>query len=228
MSGSHATVVSISAESERRARRGLFEGHGKHRRTPEAWKAMELQRAAERAEVTQMREEKAKSLRLLDQQRRVIADKNRQLEQKDQENQRLLQELHRLQELMGVDKTNPVNQQTHSYTMPERPVDHSDPVQVATQPISVIELLADEPPTRVDISKVRPAPKVYPFPTPEGVPPMPSYSPTPPAAKPPHPNGQGLHAVDNSENVKSTTVPKLVALWEAPFALGADGAKKTA
>jgi hypothetical protein len=207
MSGAHAKPVVAEADTEHRPRKGVFY-RGRHRRTSEAWKAMEREIATMQGERDQANQE-------LQQLKQSQAAVHQQMTQ-------LRQEVRQLRALMGGDPNNPANQNTHSVTMPERPRDDSDPAEIITHPIPVAELFGDEPFKRPNIPSMRPEVKIYPFP--DRIPPMPKKPPTVHREKP------SLRPVppDTSERVQDVTATQIMNLWDAPFAKPPQDARRSA
>lgn len=214
MSVTHASVTDL--QEEHRARRGILMGRGKHRRTPEAWKAMEHELEETQKLARELADDHTKGL----QRETDLRQDNTSLRNQVRAMRR---ELAHLKALLGSDQDNPVNQTTHTVAMPERPRDEDDPAEISTHPIPVHELFPEaeeqpEPPRRV--SEVKPVVRVYPFP--DNAPPIPGHRPhTPPKFSRFHAS-HGLRAADAagtpSERVSpDITVTQVLNLWDAPL-----------
>jgi hypothetical protein len=221
MSGAHASLVVLSDEKARRGRI-LGAGQGRHRRTPEAWAQSELERTQLKSDKIALTDEvtglKGEVARLKDQVRKFVNGGLALQKERD----KLAEEVRLLRTLTGRDANNPVNQQTHSFKMVERP---AEPLEAVTHPISVGDLFQDPPPR-----DIRSAPSVKPpipnqtvYPDPKDIPPMPSVPPFQPSVRAlpstpaPVPDAATrLVARVNPEMVQTTTEHRLMALWDSP------------
>jgi hypothetical protein len=202
---SNAEIVHLDTEISKR-RRGLL-GTGRHRRTPETWKRMEDELAAAQAKAARMEGERDHY--------KGRADKFEGIAQNLQGQMSQLQgEVRQMRALMSGDPNNRANQVTHSFTMPQRPVDDSDPAEVVTQPISAKELFEMDP-----MAPLRPKIRVHSYekPAPDAAERL--ISRIVPTAPP---------VSDNSEKVRHIEQTQVLPLWDSPAMQGYRGARHTA
>jgi hypothetical protein len=221
MSAVHTNVIDL--EAEQRARRGILMGRGRHRRTPESWKAM-------LRDLTEMQTDRDRLTEERDQARQEAAKLRASSTDMAQEVRAMRRELAHLRALMTPDRDNPVNQTTHVFTMPERPRDEDDPAEVSTHPISVSDLFGDaEPTVPLDIRTMRPVVTVHPIPADD--PPMPDHEPRTPDGQAGPRLVQRLRTGFNSASERvqhDTTEMQILNLWDSPQAKTRTDAQRTA
>lgn len=205
-----AEIVNLNTEKQRR---GLFGGGGRHRRTPEAWAQMQQDLAAAKASEAQMRRERDDLAAKVERCESDVQKYKGDVHVLQTHMGQLQGELRQIRVLMGADPTNPANQVTHTASMPERPVDDSDPRDVVTQPINTTELFSDGP-----MEAMKPKVRVHDFP-----------APAPDAATrlitrivPTGP------ATTENEKVRHVDETQVMPLWDIPQPDGRGGRRRTA
>lgn len=227
-----SNVVNLPATVDRR-RWNPFGGPrvARHKRTPETWAQMADDLAAAKASEAQMKRERDQARSERDAAQQQVEAIKRDVYGLRHQMGQLEGEVRQMRALMAPDPDNPVNQTTHSFVMPERPVDDSDPAEVVTQPISQAELFAEGDPMK----PLRPVIRVHEFPTASMPKPTDTFVTgfvhTPPADDSTDAATLLLSrlSMQNSERVQDVTEAQVMALWDTtPASLAHQGKRRSA